>query len=214
MAEICDANLDVVKFDTKLTQGIHAAPERVQKFVGLMVKMVKELGIVAMAERVEHKDEHETLLQLGFEYGQGFLYGRPASIASRSQSSDHHSRDCPPPQVPGVQSFLAVPETPYQPPIEPKREDWLLAQPGHQYTIQVLSAISEERALQHIARQSNPDEFAIFCKQGKTRMLYIVVHGIFEDRTAAKAASAQIAKSAVSPWVRMLSSVQAEIQTD
>ena len=213
MAEICDANLDVVKFDIKLTQGIHAAPEKRQQFVGSMVKMIKELGIVAMAERVEHSSEHETLLQLGFEYGQGFLYGRPALIADRRENSDSHSSDVPAPKVPAVQSFLQIPESQSGQTVEPKREDWLLAQPGHHYTIQVLSAISEERALQHIARQPNPEEFAVFCKQGKTRMLYIVVHGIFEDRTTAKAASAKMANAAVSPWVRMLSSVQAEIQS-
>ena len=213
IAEICDASLDVVKFDVKLTQGIHAATSKRQHFVASMVKMVKELGVKPMAERVEHPDEHETLKQLGFEYGQGFLYGRPSSI---SDCLDRSLR-CPAQseclQVPSVKSFLPdsgpVPATTGK---HSKNEDWLMSQPGHYYTVQVLSAISEERAQQHIARQQNPDQFAVFCKQGKTRMLYIVVFGIFEDRSAAKAASAKLANAAVSPWIRMLSSVQAEIR--
>ena len=81
----------------------------------------------------------------------------------------------------------------------------------HYYTVQVLSAISEESAKQHIAKQANPEEFAIFCKRGKTRMLFIVVYGVFEDRAAAKSASAKIANATISPWIRMLSSVHAEI---
>jgi septal ring-binding cell division protein DamX len=94
----------------------------------------------------------------------------------------------------------------------PHDSDWLLSQPENHYTIQVLSAISEARAQDYISRQDDPEQFAIFCKQGKTRLLYIVVCGVFEDRAAAKKASGKLADATVSPWIRMLSSVHAEIR--
>jgi septal ring-binding cell division protein DamX len=44
-------------------------------------------------------------------------------------------------------------------------------------------------------------------------MLYIVVCGVFHDRTAAKTASARLSASAVSPWIRRIAGVHAEIET-
>ena len=37
-----------------------------------------------MAEYIESKEEHESLVQLGFEYAQGFHYGRPIDIETVS----------------------------------------------------------------------------------------------------------------------------------
>lgn len=224
MAELCETCPDVVKFDVKMTQGIDKASSKRQQFIASMVNMVKELGIMPMAECVEKSSEHETLKQLGFELGQGFHFGRPCSITDcldvslRSRINSEFDQ-----VVPAIESFLREtaqdrsstydrPSVSSGPTATPRNEDWLMRQPGHFYTIQVLSAISEERALEHIAAQENPDEFAVFCKQGKTRMLYIVVYGIFEDRAAAKVASAKLESAAVSPWIRMLSSVHAEIR--
>lgn len=205
LSELNEISPDFVKFGVSLIQGIDKAPAKQQKFVATLVKMVSELGITPMAECIEQSSEHETLKQIGFELVQGFLYGRPTSIADcntptkkirqkRSPRIDSEVFDRPKVESGGV-----------------KDSQWLLAQPGHSYTVQVLSAISMERAQEHIARQANPDEFAVFEKQGKTRMLYIVVHGIFEDRAAAKEASAKLDDASVSPWIRMLSSVHAEI---
>ena len=164
--------------------------------------MVSELGIIPMAEFIEQQSEHETLTQLGFKRGQGFLYGRPSSVAD-CLGKPASVQTVPPRQFNAETGLSSAAQ---------KDGQWLLNQPSHFYTVQVLSAISKERAQQHIARQAHPEQFAVYKKQGKTRMLYIVAHGIFEDRAAAKTASASLADESLSPWIRLLSSVHAEIR--
>ena len=43
--------------------------------------MVKDLGIKTLAEGVETRACHEMLLEMGFDMGQGFFYGKPKSIS-------------------------------------------------------------------------------------------------------------------------------------
>jgi EAL domain-containing protein (putative c-di-GMP-specific phosphodiesterase class I) len=220
MAELCEVVPDVVKFDISLVRGIDRASSKRQQFVAAMVKMVKDLGITPMAECVEQENEHETLKQLGFQLGQGFYYGRPCSIADCGSASAIRTLKMLEKETSELSSFLDGQYNdlgPTNSPTvaelgQPKDAEWLLSLPPHHYTIQVLSAISEESAIQHIARQEHPEDFAIFCKQGKTRKLFIVVHGVFDNRADAKSASAKFANGSVSPWIRMLSSVQAEIE--
>ncbi len=180
--------------------------------------MVSELGITPLAECVEQTGEHETLQQLGFQLGQGFLYARPCPIAECAEPRTSMQTVNYKNLVPQVKSFL--PQTPTvlvddiaEDSTGHKDADWLLSQPEHHYTIQVLSAISKERALEHISQQENPEQFAVFCKHGKTRMLYIVVFGSFADRTTAKAAANKLANSTISPWIRIYSSIHAEIRS-
>jgi EAL domain-containing protein (putative c-di-GMP-specific phosphodiesterase class I) len=82
LLELSEVRPDYLKFDMRLVQGIHRAPPSRQQVVELLVRMVRELGIVPLAEGVETKEEHETLRQIGFQLGQGFFYGRPASISN------------------------------------------------------------------------------------------------------------------------------------
>lgn len=220
MAELSEFVPDVVKFDAKLVQGIDRATPQRQKLVASLVKMALELGITPLAECVEHAAENEVIRQLGFQLGQGFLYGRPSSIDDCPSTSpvsvaSLNSTD------PLVKQFVQEPVTReintdafnHRAAVAPRDASWLLALPQHCYTIQVLSAISRKRALEYIAKQDSPEKFAIFCKQGKTRMLYIVVYGVFDDRSAAKTASTKLADAVISPWIRMLSSVHAEIRS-
>ena len=41
---------------------------------------MRDLGITTIAECVEHDAESEACRQLGFDLGQGFLYGKPAPV--------------------------------------------------------------------------------------------------------------------------------------
>ncbi len=43
-----------------------------------MVEIARAAGAAIVAERVETKAESEALRELGVEYGQGWLFGRPA----------------------------------------------------------------------------------------------------------------------------------------
>lgn len=78
--ELSEAKPDYIKFDIKLIQDIHRAPAAKQGIVAALAKMVNELGIISLAEGVETEECHTTLTQMGFQWGQGFWYGRPAAI--------------------------------------------------------------------------------------------------------------------------------------
>jgi EAL domain-containing protein (putative c-di-GMP-specific phosphodiesterase class I) len=77
LAMVCP---DVVKFDIKFIHDIHLAPARQQQMVASLVRMVRELNIVPLAEGVECEEEHEVIAEMGFTLGQGYLYGRPATF--------------------------------------------------------------------------------------------------------------------------------------
>jgi EAL domain-containing protein (putative c-di-GMP-specific phosphodiesterase class I) len=76
--ELAEVPPDYLKFDMSLVRGIHtAAPQRLQ-MLGTLVQMARDLGVVALAEGIECREEGEACRDLGFELGQGFFYGRPA----------------------------------------------------------------------------------------------------------------------------------------
>jgi EAL domain-containing protein (putative c-di-GMP-specific phosphodiesterase class I) len=79
LVELIDVHPDYVKFDIRLIRSIDSAPKRQQQMIGSLVQMTRELGIVTLAEGVETEGEHKTCLELGFELGQGYFYGKPAS---------------------------------------------------------------------------------------------------------------------------------------
>ena len=65
-----------------LIRDIHAAPASRQSMVENLVKIVNGLGVRCLAEGIECREELATCLQMGFEYGQGYLLGRPQSAQS------------------------------------------------------------------------------------------------------------------------------------
>jgi EAL domain-containing protein (putative c-di-GMP-specific phosphodiesterase class I) len=69
---------DYVKFDMSLIRDIDSATPQRQQVVATLVQMVRNLGILSLAEGVETAGEDETCRQMGFDLGQGYLYGRPA----------------------------------------------------------------------------------------------------------------------------------------
>jgi len=78
LVELVEVPPAYLKFDLKLVQNIqHATSER-QRMLSSLVQMVRELGIAPLAEGVETNAEHEICRQMGFQFAQGFLYGRPA----------------------------------------------------------------------------------------------------------------------------------------
>jgi len=77
LAMVCP---DVVKFDIKFIHDIHIAPPRQQQMLASLVRMVRELNITPLAEGVEREEEHNVIVEMGFELGQGYLYGKPTSF--------------------------------------------------------------------------------------------------------------------------------------
>ena len=80
LVELSEVRPDYLKFDMKLTQNIESAPESRQEGVALFAKMVKDLGIKTLAEGVETEACHKILLEMGFDFAQGFLYCKPRPI--------------------------------------------------------------------------------------------------------------------------------------
>lgn len=76
--DLAEVAPDYVKFDMSLIRDIdRAAPQR-QQVVAALVQMVHNLGITSLAEGVETAGEDVICQQMGFDLGQGYLYGRPA----------------------------------------------------------------------------------------------------------------------------------------
>ncbi len=78
LLELVEVPPDYLKFDMSFTRGIAIAPFAKQHILATLVQNTRELGIVSVAEGIETAEEHESCLQLGFELGQGYHYGRPA----------------------------------------------------------------------------------------------------------------------------------------
>ncbi|HEY4013691.1 MAG TPA: EAL domain-containing protein [Polyangiaceae bacterium] len=68
---------DVVKLDMSLIRDVHKHPIK-QKLVSSFATLSKDMGITLIAEGVETVDERDTLLGLGCDVFQGFLFARPA----------------------------------------------------------------------------------------------------------------------------------------
>jgi EAL domain-containing protein (putative c-di-GMP-specific phosphodiesterase class I) len=73
---------DCVKFDMRLVRDLHEAPAERRLVTERLVSLVRDLGIVPLAEGVEKPDEADACEQIGFELGQGYFFGRPAPLAA------------------------------------------------------------------------------------------------------------------------------------
>lgn len=80
LVELAEVRPEYLKFDMQLTKNLEHAPAKRQEVVRLFAKMVRDLGIKTLAEGVETEACHQMLLDMGFDMGQGFYYGKPMSI--------------------------------------------------------------------------------------------------------------------------------------
>ncbi len=77
LGDLFEVPPDYLKFDMSLIRNIHSTSPQQRDFIGGMVAMVRGLGIRSLAEGVELAEEHEVCVELGFDLGQGFYYGKP-----------------------------------------------------------------------------------------------------------------------------------------
>lgn len=89
------------KVDMALVRDIDADPSR-QALVAALGHYVAETGAVLIAEGVETGAEREALTSLGVSLGQGFMFGRPATVHELDEASPE--RFGPPVARPGVQT--------------------------------------------------------------------------------------------------------------
>jgi len=245
LAELNEIAPDIVKFDCALLQGVNRAPSKRQRLIRAMVKMVKEIGSTPMAEYIESSDEHESLIQLGFEYGQGFYYGRPVDVETVSTPAKKYSSEDPASKealasVSGNLETSRAKQRPLDLVKEIEKQEtasqveqievaspetsqakqsadgsngsvWLMQQPKHHYTIQLMVSVSRDNAEQFIAKQRTVGEYSIVQKRGKKNDLFVVLFGVFEERAQAKKEVQSFKGQNIFPIIRLLSTVQKEV---
>jgi EAL domain-containing protein (putative c-di-GMP-specific phosphodiesterase class I) len=87
LLELAESPPDYLKFDIHLIHDIHNAPASRQSMVENLVSIVRDMGVYCLAEGIECQEELDTCVQMGFEFGQGYLLGRPQP-AQAWQSTD------------------------------------------------------------------------------------------------------------------------------
>ena len=80
LLELAEVPADFVKFDMGLVRGLHEAPAGRLHMVRELVRLVRDLGSVALAEGVESEAEAAACRELGFQLLQGYLTGRPVAL--------------------------------------------------------------------------------------------------------------------------------------
>jgi EAL domain-containing protein (putative c-di-GMP-specific phosphodiesterase class I) len=76
LQRILELRADLVKLDIVLVRGVESDPAR-QALVAGMAHFAKRTNARLLAEGIESEAEARTLLELGVEFGQGYLFGHP-----------------------------------------------------------------------------------------------------------------------------------------
>ena len=71
--------IGTMKIDRSFVSQMMAAPQ-ISKIVRASINLVHALNMDVVAEGVETEAEREALRELGCDYGQGWLFGKPASL--------------------------------------------------------------------------------------------------------------------------------------
>jgi EAL domain-containing protein (putative c-di-GMP-specific phosphodiesterase class I) len=74
---------DFIKLDMSLVRGIHQSQTK-QKLVGSIIQVCLDLGVGVVGEGVECEAERDSLLELGCNLLQGYLFARPATVPVES----------------------------------------------------------------------------------------------------------------------------------
>jgi len=77
LGRIADLEPKFVKLDRDLVTALDQHPRR-QQLVASVVRLCTDLGAYVVAEGIETPDEYSALRDTGAQYGQGYLFARPA----------------------------------------------------------------------------------------------------------------------------------------
>ena len=81
LTELIEVPPDVLKFDVKLVQGLPTASESRRSTVAGLIRIVKDLNVVPLAEGIESLEEAKICRDLGFELAQGYLFGKGEPVS-------------------------------------------------------------------------------------------------------------------------------------
>jgi EAL domain-containing protein (putative c-di-GMP-specific phosphodiesterase class I) len=80
LLELAEVPPDYLKFDMRLIQGIDKAGESRRKLLQSLVAVARDLSVRTVAEGIESLPEAVACADLGFDYAQGYYFGRPAHL--------------------------------------------------------------------------------------------------------------------------------------
>ncbi|MBL0216707.1 MAG: response regulator [Myxococcales bacterium] len=76
LSSLVNLRPDIAKIDMSLVRDIHRAPLK-RDIVAALVDLARRSGIIVVAEGIETVDERDTLVDLGCELLQGYLFAKP-----------------------------------------------------------------------------------------------------------------------------------------
>ena len=98
-------------------------------------------------------------------------------------------------------------------PDEIKRDDWLLAQDGRQYTLQLLGTNKAADITRFIKQYQLAGDIAFYRTYKKGGQWFGLTYGVYPDRSAARAAVSSLPeKLHKAVWIRKLKSIHTDIQ--
>ena len=80
LVDLIEVPPDFLKFDICLVRDIHTASDQRRQMLETLVRMAHDLGVAVLAEGIECQEEGEVCAQLGFDFAQGYFYGKPAPV--------------------------------------------------------------------------------------------------------------------------------------
>jgi EAL domain-containing protein (putative c-di-GMP-specific phosphodiesterase class I) len=86
LLELAEVPPDIIKFDMHMTRGIDRFCQQRRQMIESLVRIVRSLGAVPLAEGIETVDEAAACLEAGFELGQGFFFGFPSPAHAWKQA--------------------------------------------------------------------------------------------------------------------------------
>lgn len=84
LAELFDVHPDYLKFDMFFVRKIHEASTEKVQMVASLVRMVRDMDIIPLAEGIETPAERQVCTEIGFELAQGYLFGKPTPLSAIS----------------------------------------------------------------------------------------------------------------------------------
>lgn len=80
LLELAEVPPDYLKFDMRLVRGVDKAGPSRRKLLVSLVSVARELSVKTVAEGIETLSEAVACAEIGFDYAQGFYFGRPALL--------------------------------------------------------------------------------------------------------------------------------------
>ena len=78
LLELVEVPASYLKFDISLIHEIDKASVAPRELVALLLELARKMSIATLAEGISRVEEMEVCRDLGFEYFQGYYFGRPA----------------------------------------------------------------------------------------------------------------------------------------